>query len=158
MFFFIEDEEPPVEEEEIEEESGVRVSIGTFRASPHGIQATLLDPLSSLSGDYSWDKASTGIVAVTTLLTGVGPTSVIDMLSLSDQEKDRLSKMIGRVDVVPDADTDVIYHDSPVLDDLDKIFEWCSSIAGQCPSSAAAKDLRRIRSLRDHELESFIKI
>lgn len=139
-----------------EKAGDIETSIGAFVVSDLGVDVRLRPPLSKLSGTYKWKHVPLGLVAFKTLLTGVGPCEVIDMIPLSDREKDLLDKLIGRVDVV-EGDPDVICHDSPYLEDLDKIFTtWCPRLADMCPSAPTAHDLRALPKMCDRDIESYV--
>ena len=139
------------------------LSSGEFLLTDTGVTARLRPPLERFSGHYNWIFLPKGLAALRLLVVemgneeGAGIDLIVDLLKISEDDRDQLEHCIGHVNwhVGPDK-IDVCEHESELLEDVFALCQWGATLATRCPYASAAQDLSKIPGLSRTQLSQMV--
>lgn len=112
------------------------------------------EPLSKLSGHYTWGKIPLGI-ATLKLLVVAPETDAFEVVMrlFSDSEQELLAEGLG---TTMDFDVPVSDETAFLAKDIEQLLSWAPKLATRCPYPDVANDLKMLPSMQPEALGDFV--
>lgn len=130
-----------------------------------GVVARLSGPLAKYSRHYDWPTVTVGYATLRSLMEDIryGEHDTFDLVCdrfrLPKKVAEPIAdKAIGKLEwyIGPDQQ-EVLYHESDLIDDAQRILEWGAEIEWRCPDRGVAKRIHSIREMERKPLYEYVR-
>jgi hypothetical protein len=142
----------------------LRLHSGDLTVNPAGVVARLRGPLAKYSRHFDWPLVSAGLATLRSLMADLshGENHTFDLVCERFRLPKQLAapiadKAIGKLEwyIGPDQE-EVLYHESDLIEDAQRIVEWGDAIAARCPNERIAHQMKSLSSLSRQQLLRYV--
>lgn len=139
-----------------EETGDLALSTGDFLITDTGVMCRLREPLTKLSGHYSWGRIPFGIATLKLLVVAPDTDAfevVMRMFSRSEQEMlaDGLGTIMSFDESVAEQDESAF-----LAQDIEQLLSWAPRLASRCPFPDVANELKMLPTMQPDDLGDFV--
>lgn len=155
-FDVIEERVQRVHEPPNETKGDLILGMGSFLVCDTGVTAKLAPPLGILSRHYDWKWIPPGFAALRLAMTGEGESPGMLYRYMSSSQRDMLEDKLGVCSFSWEGDQEYFNHDSDLVDDVERVWDWMPSLIPVCPYQSVAHDIRMVRGMSDPDLDRYV--
>lgn len=145
-----------VHEPPSEKKGDLVLGAGSLLVCETGVTAKFAPPLGLLSRHYEWKRIPPGMAALRLAMTGEGQSPAMLYRFMSNRQRDMLEDKLGRVYWTCEDHQWYFNHDSDLVDDVERMWDWMPSLIPACPYQSVAHDIRMVRELDDESLDQYV--
>ena len=96
------------------------------------------------------------MAALRLAMTGEGDAPGMLYRYMSNHQRDMLEERIGEVVWTCEDNQEYFNHDSDLVEDVERVWDWMPSLIPVCPYQSVAHDIRMVRELSDPDLDRYV--
>lgn len=118
-----------------------------------GVIVRLPQPI-GICAEVPWGLLPATLAGMKILATGATDhaATAIGLMHLTDDQLCAFERALGRINILENGNTNIVEHDSDLLDQVEHLLRWGAGLARHCPLESAARDLAMIDRLNDVQL------
>lgn len=138
---------------------------GELTLTHAGVVARLCGPLAKYSRHYDWPTVTVGYATLRSLMEDIrhGEHATFDLVCdrfrLPKKVAEPIAdKAIGKIEwyIGPDQQ-EVLYHESDLIEDAQRILDWGPELEWRCPDKGAAWNIHRIMQMDRKPLLEYVR-